>query len=268
MRTDKAVVLFLTSRKAKRLAPETIRWYSEILSVYSRRYHKLPKKPETIEEFLQACPAGDERRHGYYRAVRCLYRYLERRHNQRNPTNLIDAPKRRRKEPNTLTAYELYKLLSYPHAPRIKAALQFLADTGARLGELYNLRAEDIKETPWGYVAKINGKTGTRLVPLQNETYRAIVAQLPFPYKRHRLGMKISKAIKTAGVKGTAHTLRHTFATLWAGSEFALQRIMGHSNLETLRLYRHLKIDVLCEQHSKYTPVNAGYSSQLSEVMV
>lgn len=225
------------------------------------------KKPEVIEQFIMNCPGKDERKHGYYRTLRCFYRFLERRYRVNNPMKYIDPPRRLRKEPYTLSYIELNKLLSYPHKPVIKASLFFLADTGARLGELYNIKPEDFKETPFGFTVSINGKTGIRIIPVSREAMQSLLKVLPFPYLKHRLGRKISLAFKEAGIKGTAHTLRHTFATLWGGDEIALQKIMGHSNMETLTRYRHLKTYILSTQHNKFSPLNTANPRALQETL-
>lgn len=173
----------------------------------------------------------------------------------------MEPPRKSVKRPHFLTAMELNKLLNFPHDKRIKAALMFLIDSGARLGELAQLTVEMLEETPWGFVARITGKTGTRLVPIGYETYHSLMVSLPFPFKAHRLGELIARAFKDAGVKGSAHTLRHTFGTLWQGDEMVLQRIMGHTHFETTMLYRHLRVEALAMQHHQYSPLRMVLST-------
>lgn len=218
-------------------------------------FPELPDYPEAIEEFLLNCKAGDERRHGYYRALRCFYRFLHRRLNTPNPVELVDPPRRKPKDPYWLTPEELDRLLNFPHEPPVEAALLFLADTGARSGELVNLKREDIRQTSWGYTAIVNGKTGAREVPLSYETYCALIKTVPFEYSEYRLRKWIPQAFRNAGVKGTAINLRHTFGTLWEGDELILQRIMGHATLSTTKNYRHLRTKIISEQHYKYSPL-------------
>lgn len=256
LKTAKAIDLFIQSREARGLASSTIRWYAGILNQYAQDYPRLPKSPEDIERFIIRCQGGDERRHGYYRALRCFYRFLNRRRRIRNPVDIVDPPRRLPKYPNILMPDDIDKLLAYPHPPKIKTALLFFIDTGARLGEALSLDIKVLKETPWGFTTTITGKTGMRIVPLNYETYHALMVNLPFNYTEHRLGRKIAQAFKEAGVKGSAITLRHTFATLWEGDELILQQIMGHAHLSTTRIYRHLRTQLVSEQHHKYSPLN------------
>lgn len=260
METREAVRLFLSSRRARGLSPQTIRWYQGILNLYSIKFRKLPKSPEKIEEFLALCKAGDERRHGFYRAIRCLHRFMERRFKKANPVKKLDPPRRKPKYPRTLTPDELDQLLAFPHTPRIKTALLFLIDTGARIGELTQLKEEDLSETPWGPIARISGKTGMRFVPLSQETYTALMGNLPLNYSMWWMSRLVSRAFREAHVKGSAHLLRHTFATLWEGDELVLQKIMGHAHLSTTQLYRHLRTKTLSAQHKQYSPLNMVFS--------
>lgn len=259
MDTRKAVRAFLDSRRARGLSLNTVRWYEGILNAFATRFPKLPRKPEQVEDFLLHCKAGDERRHGYYRALRCFYRFLNRRLKVVNPIDLIDPPKRKPKRPRSLMPDELDQLLAYPHPRKIKASLLFLVDTGARIGELAGLTLNNLSETPWGYIARITGKTGTRLVPISTETYQALNTNLPFNCSPYRLRRLIAQAFINAHVKGSAHILRHTFGTLWAGDELALQQIMGHAHLSTTKIYRHLRTESLAEQHRKHSPLNMIY---------
>lgn len=255
METGIAIGLFLNSRHSKNLSPQTIRWYREILDFFAQKYPILPTAPEDIEEFLADCQAGDERRHGYYRAIKCFYRFLHKRLNIPNPVELVEAPRRKSKKPKFLTPIEINKLLSSPLKPKIKTAILFLVDTGARLGETASVNITDIEETAYGFIIIIKGKTGERIVPISYETYHALMINLPFGWTRDWLGRLISCAFKDAEIKGSSITLRHSFGTLWQGDELILQQIMGHKSLATTRIYRHLRTRILSEQHNQYSPL-------------
>lgn len=264
VKTKEATSLFIVSRKAKGLSPETIRWYEGILQVFTRQYRKLPTQPTAIERFLLSCQAGDERRHGYYRTLRCFYGFLQKRRQIKNPMDLIESPRRSRKQSKILTPIELNNVLNYPHRSNIKAALLFLTDSGARLGELHSLTIDCLGETPWGFTATITGKTGIRTIPISYETYHSLMITLPFKITKHHLGVIIAKAIRKADVEGTAHVLRHSFATLWQGDDLVLQQIMGHRHLSTTMMYRHLRIEMMLRQHSQFSPLKMVLTSSKS----
>ena len=257
-----AVANYLSACISRGLSKETIRWYRGILYKFSTTYPEIPRRPELIDQFIITnCHGGDERRHGYYRILRTFYRFLSRRYKIRNLMEFIDPPKRQRKTPHFLTPEDIQRLLSYPHISKIMAALLFLTDSGARLGELASLTTDMLDETPAGFTSLVKGKTGQRIIPISYETYHALMVNLPFDISPHWLGILLSRAFKNARVKGTAHTLRHTFGTLWQGDEFALQTIMGHSHFETTKAYRHLRTEYLSRQHALYSPLKYFHST-------
>lgn len=167
----------------------------------------------------------------------------------------VEIPKRKGKHPRPLSLDALDQLLSYPHERRIQAAVTFMIDTGARVGETAKLRVEDLLETEWGHIAAVNGKTGERFVPISESTYRLLRDTLPFNVLPNRLCHMISQAFRDAHVQGTAHTLRHSFGTYWDGDETVLQRIMGHSTIQTTQIYRKLRVKKMCELHREYSPL-------------
>jgi len=256
LKTFDAVNLFIQSRQSKGLSTMTIKWYREILLKFAHNYRKLPGNPRQIEEFIGALQVGDERRHGYYRTLRAFYRWLKKiRKIKNNPLDIVEPPKRSVKIKSFLMPDQIDQLLSYPHIPVIKACLMFLVDTGCRISELLSVRLGNFTETPWGYLVKVKGKTGERLLPISPEVYKSIIPYIPLPFTPYRLRIKIVRAFKDAHIKGSSITLRHTFGTLWDGDEFALQRIMGHSSLTTTLLYRHLRTEFLSRQHNQYSPL-------------
>ena len=62
-----------------------------------------------------------------------------------------------------------------------------------------------------------------------------------------------------AGVRCSPHTFRHTFAKsflLNGGDLFTLQKILGHSSLEVVRMYVNLATDDVRVQHRRFSPVD------------
>jgi len=62
-----------------------------------------------------------------------------------------------------------------------------------------------------------------------------------------------------AGVKVSPHMLRHTGATLYirnGGDPFSLQRLLGHSDIQTTMVYVHMAGSALREAHARASPVD------------
>jgi integrase len=256
MTTAKAISLYLRSCHAKGLSKRTIQWYGGILKSFASLYPELPDNPESLETFINRCHAGDERRHGYFRTLRAFYNYSEKRLNIQNPIRMVDAPKRKRKLPRPIAIDGLVQLLSFPHPGRLKAALIFLTDTGVRVGELVGVRPEDFIETQWGYVSIVNGKTGPRIVPVSRESYSAIIKYLPFGITANHMSRLLAGAFRDAHVPGTAHSLRHSFGTLWHGDDISiLQKIMGHTHISTTMQYRQVQYEQMALAHNIYSPL-------------
>ena len=145
-------------------------------------------------------------------------------------------------------------------SPYAAAAIRFLALTGARRSEVLTLR--------WDWVdfegARLNlpdSKTGKKAMPL-NAAALAVLAALPriadnphaFPGTKdasHLVDLKRPWML----VRGTAglndvrlHDLRHSFASLGAGSGMGLPIIgalLGHKETRTTQRYAHLADDPL-----------------------
>jgi len=265
MNTIDAVDAFLTSRTSKGLASTTLRWYRGVLEPFAQMYPgELPDTPEKIEKFIGSCRSGDERRHGYFRALRAFYRWCKRRYKVVNPMadEGVEATRRKRKQPKDLSPQEIRDVLRFPHAPRVKAALLLLFDTGMRVGEAWRVAPADFTLTEWGYVVRVtkDGKTGEHLVPVSAEVYQAILKYLPFDMSLWWFRRLISRAFTDARVKGSGISARHSFGSLWDGDELTLQKIMGHSNLSTTLNYRAIRTERMSSQHYQHSPLRQmGY---------
>jgi integrase len=145
-------------------------------------------------------------------------------------------------------------------SPYAAAAIRFLALTGARRSEVLSLR--------WDYVdfeeVRLNlpdSKTGKKAIPL-NAAALAVLAALPrivgnphvFPGGKddgHIVDLKRPWMLvrKRAGLGDVRlHDLRHSFASLGAGSGMGLPVIgalLGHKEARTTQRYAHLSDDPL-----------------------
>jgi integrase/recombinase XerC len=214
-------------------------------------------------------------------AMRALYRYLLREGVvDRNPAELVTAPKREKKLPYHLTIDEVTTLVEAPSGAetlslRDKAILELLYSSGLRVSELtgLNIAALDLDSG----LARVMGKGGKeRIVPLGSHAVIALHAYMKAlpPDSRDRAlflnarGGRLTRRsvarivdryiLHVATMKKVSpHTLRHTFAThlLEGGVDLrAIQELLGHSSLSTTQKYTHVNIDRLMEVYDKAHP--------------
>lgn len=269
--TTDLVHTYLVNCERRGLSPATLRWYGFFLKNFAREYSELPVKPEPIEEFIYSHKTGDERRYGAFRCLRAFYNFVESRVfiEQKldlvNPFTKILPPRRSPKEKWALNLDELRRLLEYPeHDPIIRTLLYLLADTGIRIGEAASLISDNV----FSDSVKVKGKTGERIVPISAKVRAMLIKSGPgklFPHKPHWWSMEISRAFKEVGLPGTAHTLRHTFCTLFEGSDQSLMQITGHKSFQVVQQYTHKKVEKAKKQHSEHGPLARLYGVNNSQ---
>jgi len=128
-----------------------------------------------------------------------------------------------------------------------------LLDVGPRAGECARLTWEDVSP---GY-AVLSGKTGTRIVPISESTYRQLLGlrngggidehvflgeRGPLTYPGiYKLVRRLCHQAGIDGRRCSPHSWRHTFATFFAAAESCdpsvLQDIMGHKDFKTTLRY-------------------------------
>lgn len=254
--TQDLVTAFIKSAENRGLSRETIRWYNSYLARFTLTHPGIvPTAPEPLEEFIASYTSGDERRHGCYRALRSFYGFLSKRFDMANPMTKVRPPRRRHKEKTALSIDELKQLLETEIQPEwVSPLLWLLADTGCRIGEVAGLDKDAIGQE----TVKVNGKTGERIVPISPIT-REKLLQLSgytlFPFGKDYIRHRIRKAFNQAGLVGSAHLLRHTFCSLFQGSDLALKDILGHTSFTMVNNYRHTKEAKAIQEHKKFSPV-------------
>lgn len=153
----------------------------------------------------------------------------------------------------------------------------FLILTGMRIGELLSLTWDDIHLDQG--IIKVLGKGNKVRIIRINEDLKGLLDQLKadsgdvlvFPGLRNASGntkttfgkrsySRIAKRFKSyfvkAGVQGTLHKFRHTFACrmLMKGvGERTLQMLLGHESITTTEIYSHLSMDFLVDIMNKLT---------------
>ena len=168
-------------------------------------------------------------------------------------------PKRSKKLPVVLSREEVRAILKRIKHPVIRMALTAMYACGLRISEAARLTVRDIdgdRHQLWVRCGK-GGKD--RAIPLPDHVLKLLRSHYKnhgndgtwlFPQKQGHIGTDILQdafklALHETGIKksATPHTLRHSYAThlLENGEDITtLQRILGHADISTTKIYLHL----------------------------
>lgn len=226
------------------------------------------------------------------RALRTLFNYLEKDgYLLANPCRNIRPKKIRREKIDYLTIDQVRKLLSsfdtrYKSEVRNLLIIMILLDTGVRNGELVRIKIEDInfkERSIYVYATKTNTfrtvyysketekllniyrrevlkdkENGPLFLKFQSEcdepTSEGLCADRIYNILRH-------KALKIFG-KGfrlNPHKFRHTFATHFVingGDPFSLRELLGHTSIETTKIYVDMSPKDLKTKHAKHSIIS------------
>ena len=201
----------------------------------------------------------------------------------KSPVDPIKSPKVPKVFPYVLSEEEVLQLLGaakghlFTHK-RNYAMVCLMLDTGIRVGELVNLKMDDISFA--SMTLKVKGKGEIeRTIIFSKKSAKAMTAYIGArghqPYedalfisqqgnalKRNSVLQIVKRLGDKAGLhdkRVCPHTLRHTFATLYikrGGSPFVLQRLLGHSDIKTVMVYVNLVGKDLREDYFRHSPLD------------
>lgn len=216
-------------------------------------------------------------------ALRGFYRFLVREGRiPLNPLRTVRTPRRGRPLPVALTHEQVRSLLSAPVRPgplglRDRALLELLYGSGLRVGEVVGLCVADVQR---GREVRVVGKgRKERVVLLTRSARRALDTYLRHgrphlvagpevdalfvsargrPLSARGLHYLVARAMAGwAGIGGSPHTLRHTFAThlVEGGADLrVVQELLGHAHLSTTQVYTHLSRGRLKDVYTRSHP--------------
>jgi integrase/recombinase XerD len=218
--------------------------------------------------------------------IRSFFKYcLVEQITSTDPSVLLEAPKNRRKLPDTLSFEEIENLIaqidqSTPDGARNKAILETMYSCGLRVTELVNLKLSCLY-LDIGFV-RVTGKGDKeRLVPIGSDAARYIKlykeqVRVHQPIQPgfedivflNRRGKNLSRVmifyiIKALAAKAgisksiSPHTFRHSFAThlVEGGADLrAVQQMLGHESITTTEIYTHLDRDFLRDTLQRFHP--------------
>ena len=203
-----------------------------------------------------------------------------------DPTLNIDAPKRAKSLPKSLSEADVESLLGAPDPAdprglRDRAMLETLYASGLRVSELTGLRLAQVSHD-MGVVRVMGKGAKERLVPLGEEAlawlkrYLAegrpplaagngqagdavFITRRGGAMTRQQFWNLVKRYAAAGGIRKpiSPHTLRHAFAThlLNHGADLrVVQLLLGHADISTTQIYTHVARERLKQLHAKHHP--------------
>jgi site-specific recombinase XerD len=201
--------------------------------------------------------------------LRSFYSFLVQSEYMANdPTKGISSIKIDKKAPVYLTQTEIRELIDTAVEPRDNLIVKMLYATGVRISELVNIKKSDIdfdRDT-----IKVFGKGAKERIVLIPGELSSMLRVYCEPLKDNsRLFELTTRTVQRdikllasrAGISKhvTPHKLRHSFATHMlqnGGNVVAIQKLLGHTSLNTTQIYTHYNVDDLKEMYAHTHPMS------------
>jgi integrase/recombinase XerD len=288
---------FLIDRKAQGLSQETIRFYQKKLR-YFLRYcegQAITQVSQITPDLIRRCllqlaethnPGGV---HACFRPLRTFLYWVEEEEilpaDWRNPIRKVKAPRLPVEPIEPISIQDIHLLLETCHQNfsglRDKAMILGLLDTGARAHEFLNLNLEDVDLATGSALIRQGKGRKPRMVFLGRKTIRTIRAYLRSRRDNNpalwvsvhgdrvtysALRCLLRRRAQTSLLKTipTPHDFRRAFALMMLRNGvdiFALQKLMGHADLQVLRRYLAQTDQDIQAAHMRGSPVNHNLGS-------
>jgi integrase/recombinase XerD len=271
--TQKAIAEFKRKLQANRYSENTVITYHEGLSVFFRFIHPIAHADvnmKVVEKFncdyILANDFSTSYQNQVINALKAFYRYNNL---YLGDLELLERPRRAKRLPIILSVSEIQNLINSTNNIKHKSLLAITYGCALRMGDVLNLKLNDI-DRHRGVIHIKKGKGNKdRLVPLpQNilpllEKYYRKYYPKEFLFEGAKGGKysstSLSKLLKAAAFRAgiqkeiTLHTLRHSCATHMLENGVNLryiQEILGHNDPKTTQIYTHVTNDSLLRVES------------------
>ena len=203
----------------------------------------------------------------------------------KDPMDLIESPKLKRKLPEVLSLNDINILLnsidlSTMEGVRNRAIIETLYSSGLRVSELVNLSIQNLF-LDIGFIKVIGKGSKERLVPIGRHAIKYInMYKNGYRYNKkinkgnegflflNRYGRKLTREMIFLIIKKISnkcllnknvspHTFRHSFAThlIEGGADLrAVQEMLGHESITTTEIYTHLDREYLKQVIKEFHP--------------
>ena len=261
----------------KRLSssPNTVRQYSKILGKFKTFMNKPlenAKRPEIVhylnhliyEQKLSRTTVANN-----LSIIKSFYAFMaQNEYVDGDPTRGISQVKADKKAPVYLTQAEMQALIDTALDPRDQLMVKMLYATGVRVSELVNIEKKDVDFDR--NTIKVFGKGAKERIVLMPEALASVVEEYCkgliddgklFSLTARSVERDIKALAGRAGIskKVTPHKLRHSFATHMlqnGGNVVAIQKLLGHTSLNTTQIYTHYSVDELKDMYARTHPMS------------
>ena len=187
-------------------------------------------------------------------AVKNYYRFLNRDLSKYlfQGIKLFDFDK---KLPKILSTTQIRLLMNYYQTKRNYLIIFLFLNTGIRISELTNIYIENINLQEKFIKLKVKG--GYYRNVYFNDKVKSLLEDFIdrkegrlFNLSRRQIHNIVKEPMKKLGIKGSAHTLRHTFATeMYKKTRDirVVQVLLGHQSINSTEIYTHVHNEILKE---------------------
>ena len=231
------------------------------------RVHILPKLGKIklndldktkIQAFLNGMPKSrtKEITSNYFKA--CISQAYKERLIEYNPFDTVKLDKKIVSDKVGFTAEEQKRILEHlkQNDLRLYKIILLYLCTGCRRAELKTIELENIKED-YLLIQGTKTKNATRYLNISQDLKNLIIENIDLihNFPEDYISKRFKKALTELGIKGTLHSLRHTFATnhYFLGTKAKLlQEWMGHSTINiTLDIYTNINPTIKAENEKR-----------------
>lgn len=275
---DEWIQAFLDHLSAGR-SKATVRSYGSDLSQLALMLEgKTDLTTDSLRRFLRTYAPSPVTRARKLATLRAFVRFLrETKRIDSDPTEMLEAPIRRRRLPKALSQHQAEALIEQEPPSktplRDRAILELAYAAGLRAAELAGAKPSDLDLKDRSL--KVHGKGNKERIALFGEACREAMTEYMEnervdgvalftnahgrPITTRTVQNVIKRWARAAGLPDdvTPHTLRHSFAThlLDGGADLkTVQQLLGHENLATTQVYTHVSIERLREAVEKAHP--------------
>jgi site-specific recombinase XerD len=282
---DGFIQQFLDNLAARRSA-NTVRSYgSDLAQLSSFLNGEFDLTPDRLRLYLRKHAPTPVTRARKLSAVRTFVKYLKATGRlDGDPTEILEAPIRRKRLPKALSRTQATELLDQEAAGRSplrdRALLELMYSAGLRVSELVSLDLRSVDFRACSIV--VTGKGNKQRVALFGDTCKGslddyilgerVPPNIGDPLFTNARGKRLTTRTVQNVVKRWAvrvgispdispHTLRHSFAThlLDGGADLkSVQQLLGHESLATTQIYTHISIERLKDAVDKAHPRSVG----------